>query len=344
MRTRLDYYLVALLMIGFFLSGCDEEGEMPIASEVEEQIEGNGSPERGVTDQMYFPPSGIDEWETVAPSTLAWDSAGLAGALEFAREKNSYSLVILHKGRIVAEEYWKGTGSTSQHDLESVSKSLTAFVIGVLQQDGKIKIEDKVSSYLPEGWSNSAASESEITLRHLLTMTSGLNEELKWVGPPGETWRYSDAAYRKLYDVIEAATGNSFTEVFETVLFNPLGMTGHSWNGKDLLTSARDIARFGLLIMNDGVWKGHGVIQDEGYFSDMLSSSQTIHEAYGYLWWLNGKNTWFDDDKVETNQGPIAATMPSDAVLAKGKRDQRIYVVPSLDLVVVRQGGDTMLP
>lgn len=345
MRPKSIYFYVITLVVGFLLAGCDEEGdEIPLDAVVEEQVQSGDGEVEDVTGQMYFPPSGTDDWETISALSLGWDTAHLNAAIRYAEEKNSHSLLILHKGRIVAEQYWKDKNAASQHDLESVSKSLMAFVIGVLQQDGRLKLEDKVSSYLGEGWSNAPASEADISLHHLLTMSSGLNEDLEWVGPPGETWRYCHAAYAKLYNVIDIAAGESFREVFESTLFDPIGMSAHTWSGKDLLTNARDIARFGLLIMNDGTWNGDKVIQDEGYFTNMLSTSQAINEAYGYLWWLNGKSTWYDDDNDVANRGAIVVTMPSDAVLAKGKRDQRIYVVPGLELVVVRQGDDTTLP
>lgn len=345
MKTELKYIKILMVVASFFLAGCvDEEGGVLPSVNEEEQVQSGGGGSEEIVSRMYFPPSGSGEWETVSPLSLEWDTTKLHEALEYAREKNSYALLILHRGKIVAEEYWKNTNVASRHDLESVSKSLMGFVIGVMQQDGLLKIDDKVSKYLGDGWSDAPAREADISLFHLLSMTSGLNEELKWVGPPGETWRYSHAAYSKLYDVVEVAAGSSFSDVFESAIFNPIGMSGYSWNGEELQTNARDIARFGLLILNDGTWEGEKVINDEGYFADMLSTSQSANEAYGYLWWLNGKNTWYDDDSEVTNEGPIANTMPSDAVLAKGKRDQRIYVVPSLELVVVRQGGDTALP
>lgn len=346
MRTELKYFYIAIMVTAVFLAGCDDEegGVLPSAANEKEQVRSEVGEKEEIVSPMYFPPPGSDEWESVSPLSLGWDTTKLLDAFDYAEEKNSYSLLILHKGKIVAEEYWKNTSVASQHDLESVSKSLMGFVIGVLQQDGLLKIDDKVSQYLGEGWSDAPAGESDITLLHLLTMSSGLNEELKWVGAPGETWRYSHAAYSKLYDLVEVATGSSFREIFESTIFNPIGMSAYSWNGEELLTNARDIARFGLLILNQGTWKDKKIIEDEGYFADMLSTSQSANEAYGYLWWLNGKDTWYDDDNAVTNKGPIANTMPSDAVLAKGKRDQRIYVVPSLELVVIRQGGDTSLP
>ncbi|HLT74873.1 MAG TPA: serine hydrolase [Ohtaekwangia sp.] len=340
MKTSYKFLLI-ILLLGLFTAACDES-DSPIDEDSDEQVEDNNNSDDAGS--MYFPEAGSDDWKQVSAVDLAWDTTYLNEAIRYAKENRSYNLLILHKGRMVVEEYWSGTDAKSRHDLGSVAKSMTAFIIGILQEDGTLRIDDKVNNYLAEGWSRSPETEGEITIRHLLTMTSGLNDDLDYVGRPGETWRYSHGAYVKLYEVIEAATGKSYREVFDSILFTPTGMTGMSWSGTDLLSPGRAIARFGLMMLNDGTWDGKKLLQDEGYFSDMLSTSQTIQKSYGYLWWLNGKESWYDDDKRVTIDGPIASSMPDDAWLAKGKHDQRIYVVPSLDLVVIRQGGYIPLP
>ena len=334
MKTNYRFLMIITLLLGFFMTACDED----------EGSEGTDEETEVPSADMYFPPIGSDDWETITPQEIGWDSANLNEAIRYAKEKKSYNLLIIHRGRIVAEEYWQATNDTSKHALNSVAKSFMGFVIGVLQQEGKISIDDKVSEYLPAGWSQSPNTEGDITIRHLLTMTSGLNEDLKYVAKPGETWRYSHEAYKMLYELIAAATGKSYRDVFDDILFSKLGMTNFAWTGRDVASSAREIARFGLMIENNGTWNGQKLIRDSGYFSDMLSTSQPIQEAYGYLWWLNGTNTWYDDDTKLAYPGSIAETMPPDSRLAKGKHDQRIYVVPSLDLVVIRQGAYTALP
>jgi CubicO group peptidase (beta-lactamase class C family) len=342
---------VFTLLAGFLMTACDEEndpapaGEDP-TGEVGDDGDGSdddGSGNGGAGSTMYFPGSGT-EWETASAVDLGWDTTDLSEAIRYAKEKNSYNLLIIHKGRMISENYWKGTDVTTQHDLNSVAKSMMGVVIGILQQDGTISIDDKVSDYLAAGWSQSPNTEADITIRHLLTMTSGLNENLGYVGSPGETWRYSHAAYKVLYDVIGKATGKSYRDLFDDLLFSKIGMTNYSWSGRDVVTSGRELARFGLMMLNDGVWDGNTIIADEEYFSAMLNTSQSIQQAYGYLWWLNGKGTWYDDEPKVTVNGFLAPNMPADGWLAKGKHDQRIYVVPSQDLVVIRQGGYTALP
>jgi len=334
-------FLLLILLLGFLTTACEEDSDSPIGED--EQVDESDRSDGGSA-AMYFPKAGTDEWEQVSAIELSWDTTQLNEAIRYARENRSYNLLILHKGRIVVEEYWNNTDVKSRHDLGSVAKSMTAFIIGLLQEDGTLRIDDKVNKYIPEGWSRSPETEGEITIRHLLTMTSGLNDDLDYVGRPGEVWRYSHGAYVKLYEVIEAASGKSYREVFDSLLFSPTGMTGLSWSGTDLLSPGRAIAKFGLMMLNDGTWDGTKLLKDEGYFSAMLSTSQDLQKSYGYLWWLNGKESWYDDDKKVTNEGPIASSMPADSWLAKGKHDQRIYVVPSLDLVVIRQGGYIPLP
>jgi CubicO group peptidase (beta-lactamase class C family) len=318
MKTNYRFFYVIIVLLGFLAMACDDEPE--------------GTPD----DQMAFPD---EEWETKPAENAGWDVNLLNEAIAYARDNNSYNLMIIHRGKIVVEEYWKDSNAASQHDLNSVAKSMMSIVMGVLQQDGKLKLDDKVNSYLAPGWSLSPATEGDITIRHLLTMTSGLNEELKWVGPPGETWRYSHSAYRVLYDVMEAATGTSYRELFKQILFTKMGAKEISWSGKDLSSTAREMGRFGLMVLNNGEWNGEKIIEDDVYFNEMLSTSQSIQPAYGYLWWLNGTDNWYHDETKTVIPGPIVQTMPSDAIIARGKHDQRIYIVPSLELVVVRQAA-----
>ncbi len=332
MKTNYGLLYFIFLVLGFAFSGCDDSEEPTGQDDNSDDVE-----------QMYFPPVGSGDWKTVSADQLSWDSASFNDALQFAKEKRATNLMIVYKGRIVAEEYWRDTDATTLRDVNSVAKSMMGFVIGILQQNGTINLNDKVSDYLDSGWSQSPNTESDITIHHLLTMTSGLNEDLQSVGTPGQVWRYSHAAYKMLYEVIKSATDASARDYFNKVLFSEIGAK-YDWNGYDVQSNARDLVRFGHLIMNDGVWNGKKLLEDEGYFAEMLRPSQTLQPAYGYLWWLNGTDTWYDDDTRTTFDGSIVPSMPSDALLAKGFHDQRIYIVPSLDLIVVRQGEFTGMP
>lgn len=316
------------------MMSCSEDDEP-----AKDDTDGNAEVEK----PMYFPPAGSDDWETTTPKELHWNQANFDEAVKYAKDNKSANLLIVHRGRIVSENYWRNTTVDSLHDLNSIAKSFMAVVIGVLQQEGKLTLDDKISDYLAPGWSTSP-KEADITIRHLMTMTSGLNDELGYVGNPGEMWRYSHEAYKVLYDVIVVAGGDSYRDLFDSILFSKIGMTKFTWSGKDIATTSRPLARFGLMVMNRGVWDGQEVIKDDDYFKNMYTSSQDFNPAYGTLWWLNNTTEWYNTDFKTMLPGSIADPMPKDGILAKGKHDQRIYIVPSLDLVVVRQGVYTGLP
>jgi len=332
-------FIVLILCSLFFLAACDEDSENEFVA--------SPSP---VKDSIlsYFPADGTSTWEKVTPDKLGWQVNFLQEAIDFAKEKNSYSLIILHKGRIVSENYWQDKNEDSLHQIESVAKSMVSFQIGKLEEQGKLKITEPVSQYVGDGWSKAPLQkEKTITIKHLLTMSSGLDSELNYLADPGRMWYYSNEAFAVLFKIIEAATGQLFPEFFEQTLFSKIKISNYEWHGIHLAMTARDMARFGLLIGNKGMWNGERLLQEEGYFRDMLSSSQNIQKAYGYLWWLNGQSDYFDDKVTNGNPfqpGPIYPAMPPDALLAMGHFDQRIEIIPSLDLIIIRQGGDTGLP
>jgi len=97
------------------------------------------------------------------------------------------------------------------------------------------------------------------------------------------------------------------------------------------------MARFGLLMHNKGVWNGSTIVS-ESYFNEMTNKSQDINKSYGYLWWLNGKENVVGTTSTEGLPGPLVPNAPNDMIAALGANDQKIYVVPSKELVVIRCG------
>jgi CubicO group peptidase (beta-lactamase class C family) len=183
-------------------------------------------------------------------------------------------------------------------------------------------------------------------------MTSGLDESLRFQAPPGALWRYNNEAYHRLHPTLEAATGRSLARFSREALFAPTGMAGARWELRGdqddaaqgppkpgLVLTPRDMARFGLLVLARTRWASRPPLVDPAYLRAALSPSQTLNPSYGYLWWLNGRRSFLLGDDPRPRQGPIVPTAPADLVAAMGAQDQRIYVVPSLDLVVARQGA-----
>src|SRR4051812_2357957 len=300
----------------------------------------------------YFPPpAGV--WRTEDPADAGWDADLLDEALRLAAERFSTGAVVLHGGRILAEAYWHGADRSSTRDVASVQKSIVSVLIGLTQQADRLHLDDPVSRWLGPDWSGATPQqEGRITLRHLMSMTSGLDDDLRYRGPPGDTWFYNTPAYHLLQPVLESASGMSLQDYSDEVLFGVVGISSAVWTprpadapplpGADqtgLTMTPRDMARFGLLVLAGGSWAGRPVV-DAAYLRTALTSSQADNPSYGLLWWLNGQRSFLRPvPHPEPVAGPIVPSAPSDLVAALGADDQKVYLVPSLDLVVVRQGA-----
>lgn len=304
--------------------------------------------------ELYFPPVAGDDWQTVTPEEAGWDAARLEEALDFAGGLNSTAVVVLHRGRILAERYWRGWDRHRAAAIASCQKSITAILTGIAQHQGALRITDRVTDHLGRGWTRATpAQEEAITLRHLLTMTSGLDDRLAFEAAPGGRWYYNTPAYYRVKAVIEKATGASLAGYTRRVLWDRIGMQDSSWVGELLdappgqqhRASVRDMARFGLLVLARGRWDGDMIVEDGAYLDDALSTSQDLNPAYGYLWWLNGKASYVLPGRNRRGDGALIDAAPADLVAALGAGDKKIYVVPSLQLVVARHGdaaGETI--
>ena len=102
-------------------------------------------------------------------------------------------------------------------------------------------------------------------------------------------------------------------------------------------STTRSIGRFGLLMLNKGKWENNTIL-NEAFFNEASTTSQNINLGYGYLWWLNGKSSYHLPQSQLTFQGSIIPTGPTDMFMALGKNDQKIYIIPSKKIVVIRMG------
>lgn len=322
-------------------SDSDHASEAPDSDREREEEE-----ESAAFEDYYYPPKDPedDSWENTSPASLGWDESKLAEAVQYVAEHNSTGLVILHKGRMVLEEYWQEWDLHTADPIYSASKSVMAVLCGIALQDNLLQLSDFVSEHVAPGWSNAPIDkESLITVQHLLTMTSGLTSFLGYDVEAGTAWRYNTVAYKMLGSVLEAVSGQDLDEFAQSRLFAEIGMRESRWRiNTSMDASARDMARFGLLMLSDGAWDGEPILTGQTYLHDMLNSSQALNEAYGYLWWLNGKDSYLIPGEEDTpGIGSIIPNAPQDMVAALGAGDKKIYIVPSLDLVVVRHGDNT---
>ena len=298
---------------------------------------------------MYFPPNNSDVWETETVQSLNWNENNLQELYDYLILKNSKSFIVLHNGKIVIEEYFNGHSASTAWYWASAGKTLTSTLTGIAAQEGYININNKVSDYLGTGWTSATlAQENLITCKNLLSMTSGLDDSLgddvspsnlQYIADAGNRWAYHNV-YVKLQDVVAQATGQTWSNYFNTKLRDKIGMTGIWYDSGDLSvywSNSRSMARFGLLALNNGKWNGTQII-NSNYMDAATNTSQNINLAYGYLWWLNGKSTYHLPQTQYQFSGKLIPNAPDDMYAALGKNDQKIYVVPSKGLVIIRMG------
>ncbi|MBT1702973.1 serine hydrolase domain-containing protein [Chryseosolibacter indicus] len=337
------------------LTACKEEPIEPAGEQVgiEDPQDSTDDDTISIGKLDYYPPASDSTWESVTIQSLGWNADSLNQLLEFVEKKNTYGFIILYKGRIAVERYWNNWNKDTKSPIASAGKSITAFLTGIAQEEGLIDINKKTSEYLGEGWTSAPLEkENIITLKHQLSMTAGLDEAgdqcitpecLKYKADAGTRWAYHNGSYNLLNRVIEKTSGVTIDEYTKTRLADKIGMQYWGWASNNIIAlSTRDMARFGLLILNKGKWNGSPLLSDSTYFNSMLNTSNEFNQSYGYLWWLNGKATYIvpENGEVIVN-GPLTPTAPNDMVAAMGKGDKKIYVIPSLHMVVVRHGDDT---
>jgi CubicO group peptidase (beta-lactamase class C family) len=324
--------------------------------------------EADVGDQDRFPsraiPAGDDPSELPSGTELDLDTAmaDVVGGTDFdrfLRTNDTLAFVVAHEDQLVYERYFAGADRRSPQTSFSVAKSILSTAIGLAVEEGAIgSIEDPVTEYVPELLERDPRFE-RITLRNLLTMSSGLRyeepeipvpwgddvltyygvdlreaalEDTEIVGPPGERWHYNNFNPLLLGLVLDRATGMSVSEFVSTRLWQPMGAESDaSWSldsersGFEKLESGFnaapvDYARFGLLFLHGGEWNGAQVVPGEWVGSATAGDATDPAGYYQYFWWV-------DDER-------------SDRYYALGNFGQYIYVAPDADVVIVRNGSD----
>lgn len=300
------------------------------------------------SNEMYFPDATGTNWETQPISSLSWNQSAFQPLKDFLVQSNSKSFMILVNGRIVIEEYFNGHSATTTWPWNSAGKTLVTATTGIAQQEGLLNINTKVSDYLGTGWTNATLNkENLITSKHLLTMTSGLSDatnlvipsNLTYLADAGTRWSYHNV-FQKLMDVVAKASNQNFESYFNAKIKTKLGMDGFWNNGlvfKIYHSNTRSMARFGILALNKGKWNNDQIVA-ESFFNESITSSQTINPSYGYLWWLNGKTSYMVPGGQINFVGSLVPNAPADMYAAMGAEDQRIYIIPSKNMVVVRMG------
>lgn len=338
--------------------------EMDLVLEDRDEVPGL-DPMTGVPAGSYAystPDPSDDGWHcgdlSVTPETSAAAEALINGVLE-GQAGLLHSVLVIHGGEIVLEEYFHGYGRDDLHGVASVTKSIGSLLVGLAVADGYISgVEAPLSAFFPGDADLFTGSKAEWTLRNLLTMSMGLDwpgdesETLHGTGPaffrevlsrgltgvPGENWLYVNAEADLLAGVIRSATGEQADAYAERRLFDPLGIEEYDWSSGNtegypqldgtLMLRPRDMARIGWMVLDGGEWNGRQVLPaawiEESTTRSMITGDPIL-SGYGYLWW-SGRM-----------QLPEADT---PFILANGWGTQFILILPELDTVVVTTGGN----
>ncbi|WP_041633301.1 serine hydrolase domain-containing protein [Maribacter sp. HTCC2170] len=304
---------------------------------------------------MFFPQIDGNDWEVVTPSQLEWNIDKEEELYDYLESTDTKGFIVLKNGRIVIEKYFNGHNQNASWTWFSAAKSLTATFVGIAQDEGLLNINNKTSDYLGQNWSQLTTEKQDlITVKHHMTMTTGLTPHLgefaPWVctlpicleytADAGTIWAYHQGAFMLLQEMITQSSGMSFQEYSKIKIADKIGMNGNWTSSLGLNiynSSTRSMARFGLLMLNQGTWDGSAVVS-ENFFNEMTNTSQDINTSYGYLWWLNGKENVVGTTTTISLPGPLVPNAPNDMFAALGANDQKIYVVPSKGLVIVRCG------
>jgi CubicO group peptidase (beta-lactamase class C family) len=308
---------------------------------------------RGPAAPAYWPTEG---WRTALPESQGIDSTKLANAILAWREGGLpiHSLMLIRNGYVVADTTFYPYDGQAVHDVASVTKSVMTTLIGIAADQGKLDLDAPMASFFPDRTiANLDARKEAITVRHLVSMSSGLNcvrdgyendtvhrmhaspdfvqfaLDLPMAWEPGSNFVYCSPAIHLLSPILQRATGMTAMAFARQYLFDPLGIGEATWERDpqgnyagwgDLALHPRDMAKIGLLYLQKGRWEGEQIIS-----RDWVEEATAVQlwgpneDPYGYGWWL---------------------TPDMEGVFrADGRGGQHIIVLPQWDMILVTTGG-----
>jgi len=324
------------------------------------------------------PKPGVDDWRIEAQTAVSIDPKPLCALIDNLEtlKPNIHSVLVVRRGSLVFELYRRGVDQRSgsalgevafgpdvKHDVRSVSKSVVSLLIGIaLDRKLIANIDQTVFTFLPQYASLRTPAKERISLRHLLTMSSGiawnqnmpyadaLNSEHRMTDAPdpyryvlerplmeepGKVWNYSSGSTSLLAAVLQRTSGKWLSKFARDELFTPLGIIDLEWvqmpaSGEfaaayGLRLRPRDMAKLGQLVISHGIWKGKPIVSAE-WLKEATTGRFPVMDTdyYGYQWWIGSS---------AVNAKKI------DWFEAFGLGGQRIIIVPSLELVIVFTTG-----
>ena len=298
-----------------------------------------------------------DGWLTSTPEEQGFDSVKIAEGLLAIKENGTaiHSLTVIRNDKLILDAYFYPYDRSIYHDVASVTKSVMTTLIGIAVDQGKLSPDDTMVSFFPDRViANQDERKEKITLRHLASMSSGLNcdpmddeitmikmratkdwvqfaLDLPVVKEPGSRFVYCSVNMHLLSAILQKATGMNALEFARQNLFAPLGIQDvywpadpqgvtHGWG--DLSLHPGDMAKLGSLFLHSGQWEGKQIVSRNWVESALQAYGKGTGrvEDYGYGWWIGQPEN-------------------EPEFLAAGNGGQKIKVYPRLNLIVVTTGG-----
>lgn len=280
------------------------------------------------------------------PESQGVSSKAIADFIQAADEKvnSMHSLMILRHGKVIAEAWWAPEDADKPHVLWSLSKSFTSTAVGLAVQEGKLSVDDRVVSFFPDDLpAEPVENLRNMRVKDLLTMSTGHADEpnvrqtQNWIKSfmahpvphaPGSFFRYNTPATFMQSAIVQKVTGQTVVEYLQTRLFDPLGIDPPRWDknpqgislgGYGLFLRTEEIAKFGQLYLQKGIWQGKQLIPAD--WVDLATSKQVSNgdnpssdwnQGYGFQFWRCRHNAFRGDGK----DGQFCIVMPDqDAVV-----------------------------
>jgi len=290
-------------------------------------------------------------------------AAAMDDLLAYAQGQGTTGFLVVRDGKAVVERNWPVGADAGPfrnfayettadgallEDVASQQKSFVAMLAAIAEDRGLLDVGRPVSDYVGQGWSKAPPEpEGRIRVVDLLTMSSGLDVRFGYAAPAGSVFLYNTPVYAVAKRVLATAAKAPLEAITSDWLTAPAGMKDTAWrqrpaalgdvgNPTGLVTSPRDTARFGQIVLDGGRGADGRRIVSEAALKAMFARSAT-NPAYGRLWWLNG-SAYTVRAQGGRAEGPLIPAAPADTVAALGALDRKLYVVPSRKLVVVRMG------
>lgn len=314
-------------------------------------------------------PAAGRSFPTATPAAERMDAAALDRAVREFAVRARLSIQVFRHGCLVAKGPLNPLADGAHNNLWSVTKSVVSLAAGIAVGDGRLRLSDPIGRYLPTGPGWGDAAHRRITVLQLLQQRSGLDQAIlaeavstgadpnlarealaqPFVHPAGSTFQYSQLGPALLAYVVQRAVGEDLQTFVQRRLFGPIGIergsyfwmrdrSGLTYGYSHLFLTPVQLARLGLLVSNDGRWRGRQIVP--AAYVDRVSAPSPTNGCYGLLFWTNAGTpcTGADIPAAQTVPHRMVPSAPADMYEMNGTGGQLVIVIPSLAITVVTTG------